>query len=110
MSRDVAHLRDILDSARLAQSYIASFTAETFLENTLVQDATLWRLAIIGEAANKLTAATRKAISLPWSQIIGMRHIAIHHYPKLDMSRVWNTLRDSVPELESRVAEFLKDL
>lgn len=109
MSPDTGFLRDILLCARLAQSYIESLTEQTYLDSALIQDATLWRLVVIGEAANNLTAKTRNAIALPWSQIIGMRHIAIHHYPKLDMSRVWITLTHDVPELERRVAAYLEE-
>jgi uncharacterized protein with HEPN domain len=110
MSPDLGHLRDILTSGKRALSYIAGHTADDFMNDFLMQDAVLWRLAVIGEAANNMTPATRDAISLPWSQIIGMRHIAIHHYQKLQMPRVWSTVHDRVPELVERVEEFLREI
>jgi uncharacterized protein with HEPN domain len=110
MSPDLGHLRDIEASATLALSHISEQTMETFLADTKTQDAVLWRLAVIGEAANKMTNATRQAIDVPWHQVIGMRHVAIHHYRKLDMARIWGTVHERVPDLLLRVNEFLRDI
>lgn len=110
MSPDLGHLQDILASSKTALAHIAGQTSDDFLNDGKTQDAVLWRLSVIGEAANNMTDATRTAIPLPWSQIIGMRHIAIHHYRKLEMTRVWNTVHDRVPELVTRVEGFLRGI
>jgi uncharacterized protein with HEPN domain len=107
---DAGHLQDVLQSAKRALSYIDGLTADDFVRDIKTQDAVLWRLTVIGEAANNMSAATRDAIPLPWSQIIGMRHVAVHHYEKLQMPRVWGTVHDRVPELVSRIEEFLRGM
>jgi uncharacterized protein with HEPN domain len=108
MSPDLGRLQDILASSKTALAHIAGQTSDAFLGDIETQDAVLWRLAVIGEAANNMTDATREAIPLPWSQIIGMRHIAIHQYRKIEMTRVWSTVSDRVPELVTRVEDFLR--
>jgi len=110
MSPDLGHLRDIVVSATIALSHISDHTMESFIVDTKTQDAVLWRLAVIGETANNMTDATRAAIDAPWHQIIGMRHVAIHHYRKLDMTRIWGTVRDRAPDLLVQVNEFLQDI
>ena len=100
----------MLSSARIAAAHVAAVTLEGFLQDTKTQDAVLWRLAVIGEAANNVTAGTQAAIAIPWSQIIGMRHVAIHHYRKLDMRRIWTTVNDRLPELSAAIEDFLKDI
>ncbi|MBI3242283.1 MAG: DUF86 domain-containing protein [Chloroflexi bacterium] len=55
MSRDTAHLLDILEAARLAGSYVEGKTEAEFLADTLAQDAVIRRLEIIGEAARRLS-------------------------------------------------------
>ena len=40
---------------------------------------------LIGESAKKLSEETRKKIDLPWKQIIGFRHMAIHDYINLKL-------------------------
>lgn len=84
MSPDLGHLQDMLSAARTAMAHLAGMTLDSFLRDVKTQDAVLWRLAVIGEAANNVTPASQAAIQLPWSQIIGMRHVAIHHNGKCD--------------------------
>jgi uncharacterized protein with HEPN domain len=48
MSRDNAHLRDILDSARAIRAYIAGVSKKEFEVNLEKQDAVIRRYAIIG--------------------------------------------------------------
>lgn len=110
MSPDLGHLQDMLSAARTAMAHVAGVTLDSFLRDVKTQDAVLWRLAVIGEAANNVTPASQAAIPLPWSQIIGMRHVAIHHYRKLDMARIWATVNDHLPELAAAIEEFLKDI
>jgi uncharacterized protein with HEPN domain len=110
MSPDLGHLQDMLSSARISIAHVNGTTLEGFLQDVKMQDAVLWRLAVIGEAANNVTPATQAAMPLPWSQIIGMRHVAIHHYRKLDMRRIWATVNDRLPELAAAIEDFLKDI
>ncbi len=100
----------MLESCHTALSHIEGRTSDEFLRDVKTQDAVLWRLAVIGEAANHLTPATRDAIDVPWSQIIGMRHIAIHHYRKLDMGRVWAAVADRVPELFAKLDAYMREI
>ncbi|HYC59059.1 MAG TPA: HepT-like ribonuclease domain-containing protein [Thermoanaerobaculia bacterium] len=110
MSPDVGHLQDIVAPAKRALSYLEGQNIDGFLRDIKTQDAVLWRLAVIGEASNNMTQGTRDAIALPWPQIIGMRHVAIHHYQKLQMPRVWDTVHEHVPELVAKVEEFLQGI
>ena len=110
MSRDPGLLEDILREARLALEFVAGLTKEDFFHDAKTQHAVVRCIEIIGEAANNLSEETYNAVTLPWSEIIGMRHIAIHHYRKLDPERVWNTIHEHVPELVGRIEEFLRDI
>ena len=51
MSRDDTYLVDILESARIALSYVSNKTWDEFYENIQCQDAVVRRIEIIGEAA-----------------------------------------------------------
>jgi len=86
-------------------------TEAEFLTDEKTQDAIVRRLEVIGEAAGHVTAATRTQLSsVPWSKIIAQRHVAIHHYGKLDYSRIWAAVRDDVPQLIEQLDAFLKDI
>jgi uncharacterized protein with HEPN domain len=99
MSRDDAYLLDILDAARLALQYVRGKTRDQFLEDVQLQDAVIRRLAIIGEAARRVSEPTRLAHpTLPWHDMVGMRNIVIHEYDDVDLDVVWDAVaRDLEP-------------
>ena len=57
-------------------------------------------IEIIGEAANGITDDLKsKHSSIPWQDIIKMRHRLIHTYFDIDYDIVWKTVQDELPEL-----------
>jgi uncharacterized protein with HEPN domain len=78
---DKVYLRHILDAVVTIQGYIARMDQRAFGVDKRTQDAVIKNLIVIGEAAAQVSAAFRKAHPhLPWSQMIGMRNILVHHY------------------------------
>lgn len=66
MSRDDAYLIDILESSRTALEYIRGKSWSEFSKDSLLQDAIVRRLEIIGEAAGRVSSVTQKKhASLP---------------------------------------------
>jgi uncharacterized protein with HEPN domain len=71
-------LRDILDGIANIERYAArgrqAFEADELIQNWFVR-----HLQIIGEAARGLPQELRdREKSVPWSKIMGMRHILVH--------------------------------
>lgn len=65
-------------------------------------------LQIIGEAARRLTPATRaRLFSVPWSQIIGMRHKIVHDYFGVDFEVLWSALTTDVGPLADEVGKYI---
>src|SRR5260370_804321 len=65
-SRDLALLKDMLDAARTAVLYVRGVTQEQFVLNTEKQDAVIYRVGVIGEAARNVSEETRTALTLRW--------------------------------------------
>jgi uncharacterized protein with HEPN domain len=66
-------------------------------------------LSIIGEA---LTQADKLDKDLPITnknQIIGLRHILVHDYDKIDAQRLFIILQKHLPVLKEEVENILKD-
>lgn len=100
MSRDDAYLLDILQAAKLAVVYLRDGTLEAFLQDTQVQDSVIRRLEIIGEAARRVSETTQlKHPDLPWREMIAMRNIIIHEYDNVDLTVVWDAVKNDLPPL-----------
>lgn len=108
MRRDLAYLRDIQESARLAISYLEGVGLESFTADTRLQDAVIRRIEIIGEAARRVPEETRAAYpSIPWRLMIGMRNQVVHMYDGVDLHVVWATVREDLPALLDAIAAIL---
>lgn len=88
MKDDGERLRDILESIERIERYISGGTA-AFENNELIQTWAVHYIQIIGEAANHLSQHLQTYYpQVPWSKIIGMRHILVHNYFDIDMDVV----------------------
>lgn len=100
MQRDSALLYDILESARLAVSYLQEVPIEDFLSSLQLQDAVIRRVEIIGEAAGNLSDETKASLpNLPWRDMTDMRNFLIHQYGDVDPQVVWDTVKFDLPPL-----------
>ena len=108
MSRDKAHLADILDAARIIQQHLGGMTREQFLADQRTQDAVVRRFEIIGEAARHLSPVTLKALpDIPWNLMVGMRNLLIHDYDDVDPKRVWTDSQNDLPPPIARLEKHL---
>jgi uncharacterized protein with HEPN domain len=63
-------------------------------------------LQIIGEAVRGITADFKAAHpEIPWSDIIGMRNILIHHYFGIDRDAVWKVVEHDLPLLKQQFSQ-----
>lgn len=100
MSRDDAYLLDMLIAARHASDHAAGLSEERFRESELHKDAIIRKLEVIGEAARRVSEATRsRHTQIEWSKITGMRHRLAHDYRNVDLEIVWSVVTSEVPEL-----------
>jgi uncharacterized protein with HEPN domain len=90
----------MLDAARMAAGF-ARERGRAELETAPLAAHGLVRLIeIIGEAASRVSPATRAEVpTLPWAAIVGMRNRLVHGYYDVDLDVVWNTLVVDLPPL-----------
>jgi uncharacterized protein with HEPN domain len=108
MWKDDARLLDILLAAREIESFVEGVDEAGFEQNRMLQHALMRLLTIIGEAANKISPEMRAAHSeIPWRAIIGMRNRLVHDYLHVDMSLVWDTVKQDIPVLLAGVTPLV---
>jgi uncharacterized protein with HEPN domain len=104
MSRDLAYVFDILEAAKLIQSYIEGVDRPTFDNDVMRQDAIFRRITIIGEATKRLSEEFRKNHSeISWKEMAGMRDVIVHDYNEIDLDLVWDTATKSIPALIAQI-------
>ncbi|MCC6627807.1 MAG: DUF86 domain-containing protein [Chloroflexi bacterium] len=110
MRADADRLRDILEAIERIERYTAHGQT-AFEADELIQTWVLHHLRIIGEATRALTPAFRQRhAAVPWSEIIGMRTILVHHYFAIDIPIVWSVVERDLPELKRHVATLLAEI
>lgn len=107
--RDIRELLyDILESIQRIEKYTGKGRAR-FDTDELVQTWVIRYLQIIGEAARKLPVEIKERFpEVPWSEIIGMRHILTHDYFDIDEEIVWAVVENDLPKLKRQIEAILK--
>ena len=107
---DTVYLKHILDAIKKIKQYLKNINETSFIQNSLFQDAVIRQIEIIGEAARNIsTQLIDEYPSVPWQDVIGMRHKLIHDYFGVDIEAVWKTATEDVPILEKQVRLILKN-
>lgn len=108
---DVLYLYDIAECCRKTAEYVDGVSEDTFKQNSLIQDAVVRNIEIIGEASKCLSARLREANpQIEWKEIMRMRDKIVHHYFKLDLDVVWQTANVDIPALGVQVEAILLSL
>lgn len=105
MKKKDVRLTDYLDHITLAiqriNAYISGIDKEHWLSNTLIQDAVIRNVEIIGEASHNVQTLhpdfARANSDFPWDDAYWMRNVLSHGYFQVDLDVVWKTIKSDLP-------------
>jgi uncharacterized protein with HEPN domain len=107
MRGSLERLADMLEAIEKIEKYAAR-GRNVFESEELVQTWVVHHLQILGEAARAMPQAIRDKIpQVAWSKIIGMRHILVHNYFKVDCDIVWAVIEVELPKLRREITEAI---
>lgn len=107
---ETVYLRHILDAIAKVELYLQGVNETAFDHSSLIQDAVIRQIEIIGEAARRLSRPLRLQYpETPWEDITGMRDKLIHGYFGVDVEKVWLTAVEDLPSLKAQVERILAE-
>lgn len=108
------YLLHILEAVQRIEHYTAALDQAGFRQSTLVQDAVIRNIEIVGEACNNIRkrepAFAQQHAEVPWTFAIGMRNVLSHGYFRVDLEAVWQTLRHDLPQLKHQIEALAREL
>jgi uncharacterized protein with HEPN domain len=94
------YVDDMISFGEKVLAYTAGMDQSAFVANTLVFDATVRNLELIGEAATHVPNQVRQEHpQVPWRMIIATRNRLIHAYLGVDNDTLWSIVITDVPAL-----------
>jgi uncharacterized protein with HEPN domain len=100
-------LHDILEAIEAIETYTVP-SYDEFVADSKTQDAILYNLIIIGEAANQISNEFQEQNpAIPWSSMIGTRNIIVHGYNQVKLQIVWEILQWDLESLKSEITKLL---
>ena len=110
-NKDKTRLLHIIEAIDNINEFKKDVSYENFVENKVLKYAIFYNVAIIGEAAYKLTKEFIESHNdVPWKSIINMRHVIVHGYYQIDADILWDTINNDLAELKQAVERYLSEL
>jgi len=111
LRHDAIRLRHMLDAAQEAIAFATGRTRSDLNDSRMLVLSLVKALEIIGEAAFRISPATRTELQdIPWDAIIGMRHRLVHAYFDINLDILWRTVTDELPDLVDVLIPRLAEL
>ena len=110
MRDDHKRLVHMLEAIERVERYAAR-GEQAFRRDELIQTWMVRNIQVIGEAARALSQDLRdNHPNIPWSSVIGMRHVLVHDYFDVDLDIVWRVIEQDVPALKHNIRNILAAL
>ena len=107
---DEERIRHMIDAIRMALDHAEGQTFESITRSQPLQQLFIRSLEILGEAAARVSEPYRhQHPEIPWRSMISIRNRLIHGYFEIELSIVWTTITDDLPEILGPIEALLRD-
>ena len=103
------YLEDMAESIEKILEYTKGMTATQFSADRKTVDSVCFNLAVLGEAANKISPEFQKSHPIiQWREIVSTRNKLIHNYAVIDDEILWDIVHTELPSLLKALRSLLK--
>lgn len=108
VKNDAYYVNKMLKDIRFIIENTKEVTLSDLKNNEILCDSVLFRLIQISENSLKLTMQFKEVNKdIPWNAIKGMRNRIVHEYGEVDLSIVYQTITESIPEICEKLERLL---
>lgn len=101
------YLKKIITDLAFVCEHTADMSQEELAVNEILVDSVMFRLIQVAENSDKLTPDFKATHgTIPWRAMKGMRNRIVHEYGSVDLSVVYDTVRQDVPDLLKMLREI----
>jgi len=105
---DAAYIQDMLDAGAAVQRHVSGKSRQDYDAQEMLRDAIERKVEIFGEAARRISQATRDAHpEIPWRKIMATRHILAHDYGRVNPNVLWRIATQHIPEALVQLRKLL---
>jgi len=107
MATDLDRAEHILEAIERIDNYVDGIDEEGFYRDEKLMYACYANLIIVGEAASKMTKASKRNVSnIEWDLITGFRNIIVHEYFRINWRVVWDVIKTNLPDLKRELKHY----
>lgn len=101
---------DIIESINKIEAYTRELTFEDFAQSSIVIDAVVRNMEIIGEASKNIPEEIQnKFHDIPWQKIKGIRNRIVHEYFSVDITIIWFIVQNELSLIKSSLQNHLEE-
>ncbi len=105
---DSVYLKHIVKAIDQIELYTRGMSESEFSSRTMVQDAVLRQIQVIGEAASCVSLEFQgEHPKLQWSNMIGISKRIIPGNITVNLANVWNAIQDDLPLHKQAIKKLL---
>ena len=109
--RDKGRLEHMLEAIGNVDEFTQGISFEELVGNKMLRHAVAHNIQVVGEAAYKLTKEFCAAHpEVQWRDIVGLRHVLVHDYYKIDFPELWIIIQEELPPLRNQIETIVQEL
>lgn len=108
---DRIRVQHMLEAIEMIEGFMKGRSMDDLAKDAMLRFAVVKQLEVIGEAASRITLETLVAEpSIPWKEVVLMRHVLVHDYYRIDVPTVWSTVSNDLGPLKQAINRLLGTL